>query len=184
MRVGHRWWMGGLLGCSALLVLGCSSGVEEDLDRWMVEQRQTVKPKVDPVAEPKPYVPQTYGQESAISPFSDEKLTRSLRDEANASATSGLLAAELNRRKEDLEALPLDTMAMVGLLDRRGQKVALVRANNLLYQVRVGNYLGQNYGRITQIKDTQVTLREIVQDAAGEWVERIATLELQEEIRK
>ena len=86
----------------------------------------------------------------------------------------------MNRRKEPLEALPLDTMVMVGLLDRRGQKVALVRANNLLYQVRVGNYLGQNYGRILGITEGEIKLREIVQDAAGEWIERMTSLELQE----
>jgi type IV pilus assembly protein PilP len=46
--------------------------------------------------------------------------------------------------------------------------------------VRPGNYLGQNYGRVTKIIETEVTLREIVQDAAGEWIERTATLQLQE----
>jgi type IV pilus assembly protein PilP len=54
----------------------------------------------------------------------------------------------------------------------------------LLYQVRVGNYLGQNYGRITRITETELGLREIVQDAAGEWIERPATLELQERSKK
>ena len=69
---------------------------------------------------------------------------------------------------------------MVGSLIKLGQPVALVRVDNLLYQVRVGNYLGQNYGRITKISETEVALREIVQDAAGEWIERTATLQLQE----
>lgn len=171
-------WLG--LGLLTLALSGCGLGGNADLNQWMIEQRNTVKPKVEPVAEPKPYVPQEYSQQAELSPFSDEKLTRSFRDEATSAAKSALLVAELNRRKEVLEALPLDTMAMVGLLDRRGQKVALVRANNLLYQVRPGNYLGQNYGRITSINETQITLREIVQDAAGEWVERKSTLELQE----
>jgi len=58
--------------------------------------------------------------------------------------------------------------------------VALVKVDNLLYQVRVGNHLGQNYGRVTKITETEVSLREIVQDAAGEWIERTATLQLQE----
>jgi len=165
------------------LLSACVGGSGDDLALWMTELRHTIKPKVDPVAEPKPYVPQTYDQVDALSPFSDEKLSRSLRDEARAAA-SGLLANELNRRKEPLEALPLDTMAMVGLLDRRGEKVALVRANGLMYQLKQGNYLGQNFGRITQIQDTHIALREIVQDAAGEWVERMATLELQEETGK
>jgi hypothetical protein len=71
-------------------------------------------------------------------------------------------------------------MAMVGSMNRHGQPVALVRVDKLLYQVRVGDYLGLNYGRITRINETEVALREIVQDAAGEWIERVATLQLQE----
>lgn len=84
------------------------------------------------------------------------------------------------RRKEALEAFPLDSMAMVGSMNRNGQPVALVRVDKLLYKVRVGEYLGLNYGRITRINETEIALREIVQDAAGEWIERVATLQLQE----
>ena len=53
----------------------------------------------------------------------------------------------------------------------------------MLYQVKVGDYLGQNYGRITKITETEVALREIVQDAAGEWIERTGSLQLQENAR-
>ncbi len=64
---------------------------------------------------------------------------------------------------------------MVGSLDKAGQLVALVRVDNLVYQVRPGNYLGQNYGRIMKVSETEIVLREIVQDAAGEWIERPAS---------
>ena len=86
----------------------------------------------------------------------------------------------LNRRKEPLEAFPLDSMALVGNLSPKGKSVALVKVDNLLYQVKVGSYLGQNYGKVTKVSETEVTLREIVQDAAGEWIERQANLQLQE----
>lgn len=55
-----------------------------------------------------------------------------------------------------------------------------MKVDNLLYQVKPGNYLGMNFGRVTKISETEVTLREIVQDAVGEWIERVATLALQE----
>jgi type IV pilus assembly protein PilP len=71
-------------------------------------------------------------------------------------------------------------MAMVGSLIQAGQPAALIRVNQLLYQVRLGSYVGMNYGRVTKITETEVTLREIVQDAVGEWIERPATLQLQE----
>ena len=120
--------------------------------------------------------------ERLVQPFSDEKLASVLKgSEATPVANSALIAPELDRRKQPLEAYPLDTMSMVGSLNRQGQLVALVKVDNLLYQVRPGQYLGQNYGRITKISETEVVLREIVQDAVGEWIERPAALQLQEE---
>ena len=89
----------------------------------------------------------------------------------------------LNRRREPLEAYPLDSMAMVGSVTRDGRPYALLRVDNLLYQARVGEYLGQNFGRITKITETEISLREVVQDAAGEWIERTSTLQLQEQGR-
>jgi type IV pilus assembly protein PilP len=97
---------------------------------------------------------------------------------------SALIEPELNRRKQPLEAFPLDAMSMVGILNRKGQLVALVKVDSLLYQVVAGGYLGQNYGRIVKIDENQIVLREIVQDATGEWIERPAALQLQEETSK
>ncbi|OOG41299.1 pilus assembly protein PilP [Polaromonas sp. A23] len=159
----------------------CSSSEQEELQQWMVEQRNLTKPKIEPLPEPTKFSPQPYTQEGALEPFSSQKLTQALnRDSKQATSNAALIAPELNRRKEPLEAMPLDAVAMVGSLVKVGQPVALVRVDNLLYQVRIGNYLGQNYGRITKITETEVGLREIVQDAAGEWLERPATLQLQE----
>ncbi len=168
----------------ALLLTACSQGSDDEIHQWMTEQRNAVSPQVEPIAEPKRFVPQAYGSESAVSPFSSEKLFIALRSESTAGAGSTLVRAELDRRKEPLELVPLDSMTMVGLMDRAGRKVALVRVDKLLYQVGVGQYLGQNFGRIMQIDGHQIVLREIAQDAAGDWVERPATLQLQEETRK
>ncbi|QFZ81464.1 pilus assembly protein PilP [Variovorax paradoxus] len=167
----------------ALATLGlsaCGDSDQEDLQRWMVEERAQVKPSVPPISEPKKFTPQAYTEASSFEPFNMLKLTQALRRESNQPSTSELIAPELARRKEALEAFPLDTMAMVGSMNRNGQPVALVRVDKLLYKVRVGEYLGLNYGRITRINETEVALREIVQDAAGEWIERVATLQLQE----
>jgi type IV pilus assembly protein PilP len=171
-----------------LLVLGaclglaaCGSSEHEELQQWMSEQRSQTRPRVQPLPEPTKFSPQAYTQEGAIEPFSNQKLLQALKRDANqATANAGLIAPELNRRKEPLEAMPLDAVAMVGSLIKQGQPVALVRVDNLLYQVRVGNYLGQNYGRIMKISETELALREIVQDAAGEWTERTSNIQLQE----
>lgn len=164
-----------------LLLAGCGSSGQDELQQWMTEQRAEIKPKVQPIPEPKKFTPQSYTQEAATDPFSNLKLTQALkRDSAQVSNNAGLVAPELARRKEPLESFPLDAMSMVGSLVKQGQPVALVKVDNLLYQVRPGNYLGQNYGRIMKVGETEVSLREIVQDAAGEWIERTATLQLQE----
>jgi len=166
---------------ACLGLASCGSSEHEELQQWMSEQRSQTRPKIVPLPEPTKFSPQAYTQEGAIEPFSSQKLLQALkRDSSQVSANAGLIAPELNRRKEPLEAMPLDTVAMVGSLIKQGQPVALIRVDNLLYQVRVGNYLGQNYGRITKISETELALREIVQDAAGEWTERMANIQLQE----
>jgi type IV pilus assembly protein PilP len=168
------------LGAVILGLGGCMGSEQEDLQRWMADQRAQVRPTVPPIQEPKKFIPQAYTEGSAFEPFNMQKLTQALRRDSSQPNTSGLIGPELVRRKEALEAFPLDSMTMVGSLDRNGKPVALIRVDKLLYQVRVGNYLGLNYGRITRINETELALREIVQDAAGEWIERVATLQLQE----
>jgi len=166
---------------AALVLAGCGTSSQEEVQQWMTEQRAQTKPRVQPIPEPKKFTPQAYTQETAIDPFSSQKLTQALKRETTQSTSSAaLLAPELARRKEPLESYPLDTVTMVGSLVKQGQPVALVKVDNLLYQVHPGNYLGQNYGRIMKVAETEVVLREIVQDAAGEWTERTATLQLQE----
>jgi type IV pilus assembly protein PilP len=172
-----------LLALTAAVALSaCESSEHEEIDKWMAEQRANTKPKITPIPEPKKFTPQAYTEEASVEPFSSAKLTAALKRESQqaGTASAALLTPELNRRKEPLEAYPLDAMAMVGSLNKQGQPVALVQVDKLLYQVRPGNYLGQNYGRITKVGENEVVLRELVQDAAGEWVERVATLQLQE----
>jgi len=93
---------------------------------------------------------------------------------------ASLVAPEMARRKQPLESYPLDAMTMVGSLNKTGIPTALLSVEKLLYQVRVGDYLGQNYGKIVKISETGVQIREIVQDGAGDWIERMTALELQE----
>ncbi|KQP23219.1 pilus assembly protein PilP [Pseudorhodoferax sp. Leaf267] len=173
-----------LLALSALALAGCGSADEDELQQWMTEQRSQVRPRVTPLTAPKQFVPQAYDQESGVDPFSQQKLAQALRqDSAQTTANASLVAPELARRKEPLESYPLDSMAMVGSLRRDGAPVALIRIDNLLHQVRVGAYLGQNYGKVTKIDETEVSLREIVQDGGGDWIERKASLVLQERVK-
>lgn len=165
-------------------LVGCSSSSEDDVRQWMQDERNQTRPKVPPIPAPKQFKPEAYTNAATMEPFSSQKLTQALkRDASQMVSNGGLVAPELVRRKEPLEAVPLDAMAMVGSISKTGQPVALVKVDGLLYQVKLDNYLGQNYGKVTKISETEVTLREIVQDAVGEWIERVATLQLQEKTK-
>ena len=176
--IGLRWALVALL---VAVLSACGASNEDELRLWMAEQRSQMRPRVAPISEPKQFRPEAYMEGVAIEPFSKEKLAQVFkRDSAQPATNSALIAPELVRRKEALESYPLDTMSMVGSLIREGQPAALIKVDNLLYQVRPGSYLGQNYGRVTKISETEVVLREIVQDTVGEWIERPAALQLQE----
>ena len=167
-----------LLLASVLALLAGCEGETQELQEWMDQQRREVRPSVQPLAPPKKFDPVPYANAQQVDPFSNQKLSVALKQEARQ--PSSLLAAEMNRRKDPLEAFPLDSMSMVGSVSRAGTPLALLRVDNLLYQVKPGDYLGQNFGRITRITETELALREVVQDAAGEWIERTVTLQLQE----
>ena len=174
----QRWIASAIVAAFALA--GCS-GDQEELSQWTDQQRREVKPNVQPISPPKKFSPQAYVALGSVEPFSTQKLTVALKQEARQ--PNSLLAAELNRRKQPLEAYPLDSMSMVGSVTKAGRPYALLRVDNLLYQVKQGDYVGQNYGKITKISETDVSLREIVQDADGEWIERTSALQLQEKAR-
>ena len=144
----------------AVALAGCGASGEDELRQWRTEQKAKIRPKITPIAEPKQFIPESYSQVATIEPFSNQKLTQALKRESTQAAANGaLIAPELARRREALESFPLDTMTLVGSMTKTGQPVALVRVDNLLYQVRPGNYLGQNYGRVTKITETELTLR-------------------------
>lgn len=180
-----RWLrLGAGLALAMGLTTACTSSGQDELQAWMQAERNSIRPSVQPIPEPTKFVPQGYQGERQAPPFSREKLASLLRGSPVVPvANAALIEPELNRRKQPLEGYPLDVMSMVGSLNRDGQLVALVKVDNLLYQVRAGNYLGQNYGRVTRISETEVVLREIVQDSAGEWTERPAALQLQEDVK-
>lgn len=172
----HAGVWAGLL--SAVLLLSACGSNNDELQAWMDQQKREVRPNVPPLKPPKKFNPDPYVVADAVDPFALQKLTVALKQDAHQ--PNSLMAAEMNRRREPLEAFPLDSMTMVGSVDRKGVTYALIKADGLLYQVKPGDYLGQNFGKVMKITETEVDLREIVQDASGEWIERPTSLQLQE----
>lgn len=157
---------------------GCGDGEEQEVRQWMEDVRRQTPVTVQKVSEPKKFTPFVYERKDEIDPFSPIKLSAALA-KLDAKSNSAL-KPDLDRRKEPLEEFPLDAIKMVGTLQRPGLSYALLQVDKSVFQAKVGNYIGQNFGMVTKITDTEVELREIVRDAAGDWVERKAKLELQE----
>jgi len=70
---------------------------------------------------------------------------------------------------------------MVGAMQQKGVSYAIIKADSSLHRVKVGNYIGQNYGKITKITETEVMVQEMIEDGSGEYVYRDSTLVLQED---
>ena len=161
-----------ILACAAILA-GCSSGEQQDMQAWMDEQAKGMRGAVRALPEITPFPVVAY-----VGPNVDDPV-REGRIEIERHANTAL-RPNLDRRKEPLEAYPLESLRMVGVLSQGENIHALVLAGNNLHQVKVGNYVGQNFGVVTYIGDSELSLKEIVEDVSGDWVERISTLTLQE----
>jgi type IV pilus assembly protein PilP len=159
-----------------LSVTACSSE-QSELQAWMDEETRAVAPTKEKISEPKAFEPYRYENASQVDPFSNVKLATALD---KLQKNKGALQPDLKRRREVLENFPLENIRMVGHLANNKAAFALLQAENVVYQAKIGNYLGQNFGVITKMNDTEVQIKELVQDAAGEWTERETALRIQE----
>jgi type IV pilus assembly protein PilP len=159
-----------------ILLAGCFGEPHGDLKQFVDESENLPHGRVPPLPEVKPYEPFTYAAFDLLDPFKPRKI------EPPKNAGGGGVAPDLNRRREPLETYPLESLKMVGTLEQQKQIYALVKApDNGLFRVRTGNYVGQNFGRITEISEASIKLKEITQDTGGNWEEKEQVLLLQEE---
>lgn len=174
-----KFWCAKIISLSSLLMLtGCGDNGVTELQQWMESVKKETHVVVAKVSEPKVYVPVIYTGKADLDPFNPAKLLVALA-RMKAESNNGL-RPDMERRKEVLEAYSLDELKMVGVIERATARHALIQVDKSVFQAKVGNYIGPNFGLITKITDSNLELKEIVQDAAGEWIERKATLELQE----
>ena len=161
----------------SLLIAGCAGDPNQELRQWMDDQTRGMKGKVDTLPLVKPYVPYAYNAFDLPDPFKPRKI--------EPARGSSRLAPDLNRRKEALEAYPIESLKMVGTLERNKTMYALIRTSDkTVFQVRSGNYMGQNFGVITGVNEGEIRLRELVQDSSGDWAERQSRLLLDDQEQK
>jgi type IV pilus assembly protein PilP len=159
------------------VLAGCSSEIDE-LKTFVRDSEKGLPRRIEPLPAVKPFEPFTYEGFDLPDPFKPRKLN------VPREGAGGGIAPDLNRRKEPLDAFPLEQLKMVGTLSQGPDTYALVRADKTLYRVKKGNYMGQNFGLITEVTEADIKLKEIVQDSAGDWAERQSVLPLLEETGK
>lgn len=175
----HRVRTASLLACAAIMVTGCS-GDMSDLRNYVEKIKQRPGEDVPPIPEFEPYQSFAYVPEELRDPFRPQE-GFAQADQPSGESTSNL-KPDADRRKEPLESYPLDSLDMVGTLQRNGRQWALMRdPDGTVHQVMEGNYLGQNYGRITDVASTKVQLVEIIPDGQGGWMEREAAVGMSDE---
>jgi type IV pilus assembly protein PilP len=161
------------IALAAVLLAGCGGESHQDLRAWMAEQGKGARGRLEPIPQIKPYEPFAYNAFDLPDPFKPRKI--------EPAKGGSKLAPDLARRREPLESFPLESLTKGGPLERNQSVFALVRTPEKdIYQVRAGNYMGQDYGVIVGISDTDIKLRELVQDGAGDWTERTSSLQLQQ----
>ena len=158
----------------SMLLLACSNTEHEDLRQWMSETSKGIKGKIPELPQVKPYEAVPYDVGNLLDPFKPGKIGPDQKK-----GGGGGLQPDLDRPREPLEAYPPESLKYVGVMTRKGTSFAIVLVDGALYQVRAGNYMGQNFGVITQISESELKLKELVQDPAGDWTERESVLMLQ-----
>lgn len=160
------------VACNLLLIVGCSSDMS-DLQAYTNEMKTKFQGSVEPLPRFPP--PKLHVYRSDRNPF--EPLSKVER--ANAATTNA--KAPPSRPLEPLEFFPLDSLAMVGTLQRGGVRWGLIRdTESKIHRVKIGNHLGQNYGSISEITPSSITITELIQDSAGLWVDRQSQLHVGE----
>lgn len=165
------------LACMAALA-ACSGEQFGDLKKELNDMTKDLRGRVDPLPQVRPYEPVAYQAENEVDPFRPGRIEVALA--GGATPAAGGRAPDMDRPKEPLEAYPLESIQMVGSLTQGRETFALVKAGPNLYRVRKGNYMGQNFGVVTGIDESQISLKELIQEGSGEWVERSSSLQLQE----
>ena len=174
IRSDARW----LVLCARVMVGGCARGITStpgdapNLESWIADVKARPAPPLDPLPVMQQFETIDYAAQTLRDPFSD----------AWNNAEGGGLRPDPDRRKETLEQYPLDSLDMVGTIGKGPGLVALVMGpDKVTYRVRPGNYLGQSDGRVTSVREDGLELVELVPDGAGGWLERPASIALEDQ---
>lgn len=165
--------------CAALTA--CGGGDQEELKRWMAESSQGLRGNIPRLPDVKPYLPVPYEVDGQVDPFRPAKLEPDAKSRQGG-GKGGRFQPDFDARElrnSILEKYPLESLQMIGYLNINRKPIAVVQVADKVKQVKIGDYVGMDFGMVTKITDSEVVLRELVQDTSGDWSERQSSLYLQ-----
>jgi type IV pilus assembly protein PilP len=161
----------------AVMLTACGGGDLSDLHEWVANVKKRQKGAVESLPEIKTVEPFVFRGEDLRDPFIQNE--RSEQQEEVKSDNG--IHPDTARAREELESYELDTLRMVGTINQNNTLWGLVKAvDGTIHRVRVGNYIGRNFGKIIRIKDGEIELLEIIPDSPGGWRERKQSLAMTE----
>ncbi len=158
----------------SIALTGCVNDNVSDLQSYVQQTKAKKPPPIPPLPDAKTYETYIYDETTLRDPFQPSVARKVVRSNNN-------LRPNMRRQREVLEQFPLDTLSMVGSLEQGGERWALVRSQDgTLYRTKKGRYIGQDYGQIIRVTESEIVLQETVPDGLGGWVRRQATLSVSE----
>ncbi len=168
-----------LLAATSVLLVACAGDEHQDMKQWMADSAKDLRGRVQPIPEIKPFPVVSYDAGDLLDPFNPRKA----QPEKRGGGTG--LQPDFDRPREPLEAFALESLKMVGVVHIKNAFHALINASGVVHQVKSGSHIGLDFGVITGIAESEVRIKELVQDPSGQtadWVERPASLQLQESV--
>lgn len=159
----------------------CSGGDHEELKQWMAESTKDMRGNIPKLPEVKAYQPVPYDVDGILDPFKPGKIEPESKSKQGA-GNGGAFQPDFEARElrnSLLEKYPIESLKMIGYLNVNRRPIAVIQVEDKVKQVKVGEYLGLDFGMVTRITDKEVVLRELIQDSAGDWSERTSSLYLQ-----
>jgi len=157
---------------------GCANQEMTDLRTFVEDVKERPPGRIEPLPEIREVQTHSYSSSELRNPFAAENT----QDSQLTTVQTNGLTPDFNRRKEELEGFPLDTLRMVGTLEQDNSTWGLIKTNDgTIHRVRPGNHMGMNYGKIERVSEEKIELTEIIQDGRGGYIERQASVSLGEQ---
>lgn len=160
---------------SSGLLVGCGNSGTSDLETFVEEEKAKAAPQIAPLPEPKVYLPFSYSATFLRDPFQSQDVVMDPRGGENDKKCT---LPDLTRPKGYLEGFDLSAFSMVGTIENDKEYYALVRVGGSIHLVKIGDYIGINYGQVISIDDFKIMIMEKISNSEEGCTERPYTLDL------